>query len=258
MTETDLGIGPAVSPGPVPRRPRVPGPTGSSAQRRVLRFDRVQRAAHWANALLFGVLVLTALPLYFGSLERLVGRHVLILQVHVAAGIALPVPILVSLLGPWGESMRADLRRFNSWAEAEVRWLRSLGRQPMPSLDKFNPGQKLYAIFVGGSIAVMLGTGIVMTWFDLFPVSWRVGATVVHEVLAWLIALAITGHVLMALTHPGALRSMVGGWVTEGWARRHAPRWLEEQLPGPTEQAEPPVKGGHGCPAAGQALARNE
>ena len=32
---------------------------------RVLRFDRVQRTAHWANALLFGILMLTALALYF-------------------------------------------------------------------------------------------------------------------------------------------------------------------------------------------------
>ena len=29
---------------------------------RILRFDRVQRVAHWANALLFGDLILTAVP----------------------------------------------------------------------------------------------------------------------------------------------------------------------------------------------------
>lgn len=34
---------------------------------KILRFDKVQRAAHWANAGLFGILMFTAIPLYFGS-----------------------------------------------------------------------------------------------------------------------------------------------------------------------------------------------
>ena len=69
---------------------------------RILRFDGVQRAAHWANALLFGILMLTALPLYFGSLSDVVGRRALVANIHVWSGVALPVPIVISLLGPWG------------------------------------------------------------------------------------------------------------------------------------------------------------
>ena len=42
----------------------------------------------------------------------------------------------------------------------------------------------------------------------------------------------IAGHVLFALTHPGALRSMFRGWVTEAWARRHAAGWLAESEAG--------------------------
>ncbi|HLI55151.1 MAG TPA: cytochrome b/b6 domain-containing protein [Acidimicrobiales bacterium] len=204
--------------------------------RGVLRFDGVQRAAHWLTAILFGILIATAFPLYFASVESLVGRHVLVLRIHVAAGIALPFPVVVSLLGPWGARMRADLGRFNRWSEPELRWLRSLGTRRMPRADKFNPGQKLFAVFVGGSIAVMFGTGVVMAWFDLFPVSWRVGATVVHEVLAWLVSLAILGHIAMVATHPGSMRSMLNGRVSETWARRHCPSWLEDQLGAPGEE----------------------
>lgn len=220
---------------------------------RLLRFDRVQRAAHWANALLFFILIVTALPLYFGSLERIVGRHLLIEEIHVWSGVALPVPLLVSLIGPWGARMRRDVRRFNRWTAGEVRWLRSLGADRDVQLDKFNPGQKLNAVFVGGAIVVMLGTGVIMHWFGLFPVSWRSGATFVHEVLAFLIVAVVAGHILMALTHPDALRSMVRGWVSATWASRHAPRWAAEELRGGGEPSATPAPGATTEPGAASA-----
>ncbi len=200
---------------------------------RILRFDGVQRAAHWANALLFGILMLTALLLYFPSLSGVVGRRALVANIHVWSGVALPVPILISLLGPWGAQMRRDLRRINVWTNDEVKWLRSLGRNAPRVVDKFNPGQKLNAIFVGGSILVMLATGSILKWFRFFPVSWRTGATFVHDVLAFAIFAVVIGHVLFALTHRDAMRSMIKGWVSEAWAARHAPGWLREMKEAP-------------------------
>ncbi len=200
---------------------------------RILRFDGVQRAAHWANALLFGILMLTALLLYFPSLSGVVGRRALVANIHVWSGVALPVPILISILGPWGAQMRRDLRRINVWTNDEVKWLRSLGRNAPRVVDKFNPGQKLNAIFVGGSILVMLATGSILKWFRFFPVSWRTGATFVHDVLAFAIFAVVIGHVLFALTHRDAMRSMIKGWVSEAWAARHAPGWLREMKEAP-------------------------
>ena len=201
-----------------------------AAHARVVRFDGVQRAAHWTTAALFTVLVLTALPLYFPAVEREVGRHALVALVHVWAGVALPVPLVVSVAGPWGARMRRDLRRFNRWRHEELVWLRRLGATADLEMDKFNPGQKLNAVFVGGSIVVFLASGVVMKWFGLFPVGWRAGATFVHEVLAFLFVAVILGHVVMALTHRESLRSMVRGWVSVTWARRHAARWAREEL----------------------------
>ncbi len=196
---------------------------------RILRFDGVQRAAHWANALLFGVLMLTALPLYFPSLSDVVGRRALVANIHVWSGVVLPLPVLISLLGPWGARMRRDLRRINVWTKDEVRWLRMLGLNAPRVVDKFNPGQKLNAIFIGGSIMVMLATGFILKWFRFFPVSWRTGATFVHDVLAFAIFAVVIGHILFALTHREAMRSMIKGWVTESWAARNAPGWLREE-----------------------------
>jgi formate dehydrogenase subunit gamma len=206
---------------------------------RILRFDGVQRAAHWANALLFGILMLTALALYFPSLSGVVGRRALVANIHVWSGVALPVPILISLVGPWGAQMRRDLRRINLWTSGEVKWLRSLGRNAPRVTDKFNPGQKLNAIFVGGSIVVMLATGFILKWFRFFPVSWRTGATFVHDVLALAIFAVVIGHILFALTHRESLRSMIKGWVSEAWAARNAPGWLREVKAGPERDQLP-------------------
>ena len=59
---------------------------------KILRFDLVQRSAHWANAILFGTLMFTAIRLYFGSFFGIVLPRHLIEQIHLWRGLALPVP----------------------------------------------------------------------------------------------------------------------------------------------------------------------
>lgn len=205
--------------------------------RHILRFDRVERTAHWATAGLFIVLMVTALPLYFVQVDRYIGRRVLVENIHTWAGVALPIPLLLSLAGPWGERLRRDVRRFNLWTDAEVRWLWSLGRRSIGQPDKFNPGQKLNALFTAGAIVVMLATGSILKWYRFFPLSWRTGATFVHDVLAMAVFIVVLGHILFALTHRDALRSIFRGWVTESWAQRHAPGWLAQHEGGVSEQA---------------------
>jgi formate dehydrogenase subunit gamma len=208
----------AVHLGPTPR-PEV----------RILRFDRVQRTAHWANAVLFGILMVTALPLYFGSLFGIVLPRHTVAEIHLWAGITLPLPIIVSLVGPWGARMRRDVRRINLWTRDEIYWLRRLGGTSVATLDKFNPGQKLNAIFTAGAIVVLLASGSAMQWFRFFPLSWRTGATFVHDVFAFAVFVVVFGHIVFALTHPDSMRSMIKGWVTESWATRHADGWMKEQ-----------------------------
>jgi formate dehydrogenase subunit gamma len=202
----------------------------------LLRFDRVERTAHWANAVLFFVLIGTGAILYIGQLSVLVGRRVLIVDIHVYSGLALPVPVLVSLAGSWGKGLREDLSRFNRWTADDVRWLRmavkarpvrEAGRDQL-ALGKFNSGQKLNAVFVGAVIVVMLATGVVMHWFSPWPLSWRTGATFVHEWLALAVLVVVSGHILYALRDPAALRSMVKGTISRRWALRNAPAWVDE------------------------------
>ena len=195
---------------------------------RILRFDRVQRAAHWANAALFGVLMFTAIPLYFGSFFGLVMPRHLMEMIHLWSGLALPIPIIVSLLGPWGRQMRRDLRRINYWTRSEIRWMKTLGKTSLEA-DKFNPGQKLNSIFTGTVIIIMLGTGSMLQWFRFFPVPWRLGATFVHDLFAFAIFAVVVGHIFLTLAHRDSLRSMFTGWVSEKWAATNAASWLKEK-----------------------------
>jgi formate dehydrogenase gamma subunit len=213
-----------------------PSRSRSRPDKMLLRFDRVERAAHWANAALFFILIGTGAILYIGQLSILVGRRVLIVDIHVYCGLALPVPLLISLAGRWGKGLREDMSRFNRWTKDDVRWLR-LALKPRPerkggrdqlSLGKFNSGQKLNAVFVGAVIVVMLATGVIMHWFRPWPLTWRTGATFVHEWLALAVFVVVLGHIVYALRDPAALRSMFKGTISRRWALRHAPAWVVE------------------------------
>ena len=64
---------------------------------RVRRFDRTERVVHWCNATLFLILLATGFSLYAGPLSELVGRRRLVKDIHVYAGLALPIPILLGI-----------------------------------------------------------------------------------------------------------------------------------------------------------------
>jgi formate dehydrogenase subunit gamma len=193
----------------------------------LLRFDRVERTVHWVNAALFGVLMLTGAALYAGPISTLVGHRDLVRNIHVYSGLALPLPLLVAVLGRRGARLRTDLGRLNRWSRDDARWFRRRRRHDV-RLGKFNPGQKLNTAFIAAAAVVMLATGSIMHWFDLFPLDWRTGATFVHDWFALGIWVSVLGHIFFALRDSESLESMLGGSIGASWARRKAPLWYEE------------------------------
>src|SRR6266700_2561700 len=196
------------------------------------RFTGGERWVHWATAALIGVCILTAAFLYVGPLAILAGRRRLIELIHVYAGFALPVPIL---LGWLSRAFRRDVRRLNRFSPHDWAWLRSRDRRrgAVP-VGKFNAGQKLNAAFITGSILVMLGSGVLLFWPDVLslPLSTRVGATFVHDWLALAIFVVILGHIWYAVREPEALHAMRTGRVPRSWAERNHPGWLAEHEAG--------------------------
>jgi formate dehydrogenase subunit gamma len=216
----------------------------SDVPARIARFDRLERAVHWCNATLFGVVMLTGAALYAGPISTLVGRRELVRTLHVYTGFVLPLPLLVGVLLRSGHQLRKDLRALNRWIPDDFRWLRSRGRDSTVRLGKFNPGQKLNATFIGAVIVVMLATGSIMHWFSHFPNDWRTGATFVHDWFAIGLFFVVVGHIWLAVVDPVALRGITGGSVTGAWAKRHRPRWYDEitgagQVPDATSEGTP-------------------
>ncbi len=70
-------------------------------------------------------------------------------------------------------------------------------------VGKFNAGQKLNAALSAGAIGVLLGTGIVMYFTHLTRLSWRSGATFVHDWFALGLGLLVVGHIMYRAARPG-------------------------------------------------------
>ena len=213
--------------------------------RRIPRFDRVERIVHWTNATLFFVLIATGAAMYIGPLSTLVARRELVETIHVWAGLFLPMPVLLALLLPAGRQFRRDIARANRFTNDDRLWW-SKRTRVRAQLGKFNPGQKLNLFFIGGAIAVMLGTGVLMRWPEQLNLrdSWRTGATFTHDVIFVVLCVVIAGHIVFAVRDHASLRSMSTGWVPEEWAREERPRWWAEMVRGSAVDATEHVETG--------------
>jgi formate dehydrogenase subunit gamma len=212
--------------------------------RRILRFTKTERVAHWVNAGLFAVVMLTGAVLKdIGGLSGTVGNRELVRFLHVYCGLAIPVAFVAAYAPRWGKALRLDVSRINRWSPGDLRWLRTFGRDRSVKLDKFNPGQKLNAAFVAAAAIVMVATGLIMAagsifpWLGTFPDNTKTGATFVHDAFALFIWMAVLGHIYLAFNDSDALRSMTRGDISTRWARAKRPLWYDEQV-GSNPQSE--------------------
>jgi formate dehydrogenase subunit gamma len=181
-------------------------------------------------------LILTAAALYLGPVAVLVGHRHVVATVHAWAGLALPLPVLAGLASV---AFRADLRRLDRFSPADTGWLRDKeARARNRGVGKFNAGQKLNTTLSASALVVLLGTGVLMYWPSLVGLSYRTGATFVHDVVGLALGLLVVGHVYKALQDREALRGARTGRVSFAWARRHHPVWAGEFSP-PQRDDEP-------------------
>lgn len=190
------------------------------------RFSRAERMVHWTLTVLMLVCIATAAVLYNGSIGLLIGHRRLVELLHVGSGFALPVPLLAGL---GFAAYRADLSRLNRFHPADWSWLRSRSRRDGSiSVGKFNAGQKMNAALTAGSIAVLLGSGLLMFFPNLVRLSWRTGATFVHDWFALGLGLLVCGHIAKAVGDPEARRGMRTGQVSRAWAFQNHRAWVAD------------------------------
>lgn len=190
------------------------------------RFTIAERTVHWLVAILMASCLVTGVILYNGPIMMAVGHRHVVETVHLWSGLALPVPMVLGVLSV---AYRADLGRLNRFSRKDWQWLRHPHqREGSAGVGKFNAGQKINAWLVAGATGVLLGTGVLMHWTGLVQLSWRSGATFVHDWAALALGLLIIGHITYALMDPEARRGMRTGKVTVAWARAEHEEWADE------------------------------
>ncbi len=207
----------------------------------VVRFDRAERVLHWVSAMAVLVAIATGLVLYVRPLAVAIGRRALVKDLHVVSGIAGVVPFVVAMAGTWRAGLRRDVHRFANWHDDDLAFLRRRTRAGSWT-GKFNGGQKANAVLASSGLLVMLGTGVIMRWFGPFPLSWRTGATFVHDWASFGLWFLVAGHIVKSVSTRGAVRGMWTGWVPRAEAEAR-PRWWVEVRDG-DDAADAAVPGG--------------
>jgi formate dehydrogenase gamma subunit len=229
---------------------------GSSAAAPVrdelLRHRLGMRALHWFNAASWLVLLLTGTALMSAESFALFGtsfpRWVAgrfsgtpsLIRFHVVFGLAwgaviVPLFLLYKRGGreAWQETrLRADDLR---WLVQKPLAMLGRARGPLPPQDKYNAGQKVFALTAVVGTATILLSGVVMSfhWGSATTVS---AAILVHKASIALALLGLAVHLTMAAIvreERPALRSMITGRVERDHALRHNARWTRG-----AEQAE--------------------
>lgn len=201
--------------------------------RKILRFNGIERFAHWTLASTFIILALTGLNI-------IIGRTVILPLVGEGA---------FGTLSAWGKVahnflawpfMVALVMIVVLWVihnlpnRVDLEWIKQGGgllkKGVHPPAKKFNAGQKLifWAVVVGGG--ALSFTGVML----LFPAEvatfadWQFYQTI-HALTAAVLSAVIIAHIYIgSVGMEGAFDAMGSGEVDENWAKEHHSLWVEE------------------------------
>jgi formate dehydrogenase subunit gamma len=211
--------------------------------RKILRFNALDRAVHWATAISFVILAVSGLIMFFGK--------------------GLLLPLIGYTLFSWVATLSKNLHNFvgplfavctivmlvhfvkdNLPARGDWEWLRRFGgvfsEHEVPS-GKLNALEKLW--FWGGACVlgiIVSAAGFVLDFpnFDQTRQTMQL-AHIVHSVGALLFMLGALGHIYIGtIGMTGAYEGMRHGYVDEEWAKEHHKFWYDEVKAGRTAASE--------------------
>lgn len=193
------------------------------------RFDTRARVLHWVVTASFFTLLLSGLGLYarlFNGYFNLFGGGSNAILVHKIAGVAFFLSSLAMYL-----SHKSDIATFDAddkkWFEMRGGYLSRA--ESHFNIGKYNPGQKLFALFIGLATLVLGVTGIFIWSPTSFP-RWLVQLSLMFHGLMFVCSVMfVVVHVYLAtIGNPGTIDAMLYGHVSRRWARHHHPKWYRE------------------------------
>jgi formate dehydrogenase subunit gamma len=181
--------------------------------RRLSRWNRTERTAHWVHATAFCVLLGSGLCLYLPSLSEAVSRRPLLKDIHIYTAVAWAGALVLVLLAGDKRSLRRTVRELDR----------------LDPRGRMNRGQQLNTI-VTIAFAILFSVTGFLLWYGERNTRFRFASTLlVHDWLMYISLVLFLGHLYYALILPSTRHSLSGmtrGWVREDWAERHHPEWV--------------------------------
>jgi formate dehydrogenase subunit gamma len=217
--------------------------------RTLLRFNSLERFAHWLVGVTFVILALTGLNITFGKrlLLPLLGPEAFsgfaIAAKYAHDYMSFPLVLGVVLL-------------FLLWVKenfptaADVVWLKKGGGfvgHEHPPAWKFNAGQKMLFWFVVlATIAIAVSGYFLMFPFFFANITGMQIAQVIHGLVAMAFIALIIAHIYIGtLGMEGGFDAMTDGKVDLNWAKQHHRLWVEqlaEERPAPSGASAAPAE----------------
>jgi len=195
-------------------------------ERRLARWGRTERAAHWIHAAAFCVLLASGLCLYLPSLAEAVGRRQLFKTVHIYTAIAWAAALVLVVVVGDRRAIRRTIREVDLFDADDRAWL--LGRHTPQG--RLNAGQKLNTIATA-AFAILFAFSGLFLWLGERDTRFRLAhALLVHDYLMYVSVILFLGHLWLSLILPStrhALSGITRGWVREDWAVRRHEKWVE-------------------------------
>ena len=217
------------------------------------------RFLHWFNALSWVLLLLTGTALMIapsfalfgtgfpGVVSGLFGGQGNLILFHALWGLlwsAVIIPPFLYYKHGGIEAMREVVL-----TRDDIRWfmykpmvMLGIGKHELPPQDKYNAGQKVFAISALAGTTTIIASGLVMT-FHLGSSEVVATAILVHKLAVGLALVGVAVHITMAAImkeERPALISMIKGDIERRHAEHHSSKWVEELAhESKAESAEP-------------------
>lgn len=201
---------------------------GSKAPARtayIERFSRTERAVHWAHATAFLALLATGLVLYVPRLSSLVGRRLLVKDIHIYTAVGWIAALVAIVIVGDRRALRATVQQIDRFDDDDIRWLKGK-RAPQ---GRFNAGQKVN-VALTAAFALLFAVSGTLLWYGERDHRFQFASTIVlHDWLTYASLALFIGHLYLALIYPKtrhALRGITLGDVQRDWAQAHHAKWV--------------------------------